>query len=205
MEERLDIISTAALMEIILGPKSESVVREVCTAYGEGKGDKLPLGGADWRDFVNMGLTKSRAMKLAAAIELGRRLYGRAPARRAHMNDAQRVAEHFKPLLRYESIEHFYVMFLDNQLHNLGTVEIAKGGLTQCTVDLAQIMRWALRYNARGMILCHNHPSGDTAPSQDDKDLTVSVKRAAETLDIDVYDHVIIGEGYYSFQENGLI
>lgn len=198
-------VSVAGLMEIILGGDTEKQVREVCAAYGEGRGDRLPIGAADFRDLMWAGLTKARAIKLAAAIELGRRVYGHGPEEMKQMGQPKNIAKYFMPMLRYEKVEHFMVLYLDNKLQMLGVQEIAKGNVKCCTVDMAEIMRWAIRYGAVGMVLVHNHPSGDTEPSKDDKDLTKAVAAAANLLDLEVYDHIIIGENYFSFHDNGLM
>lgn len=102
--------------------------------------------------------------------------------------------------------EAFMVIYL-NVKNRMITHEILQTG----TVDRAivyprQVIKAALRHNASGLILSHNHPSGDPDPSQEDKHLTRSIVEAARTLEIRVVDHIIVGaNGYFSFQENRLL
>ena len=80
------------------------------------------------------------------------------------------------------------------------------GSICGATIDLAETLRWALRYKAVSIVLVHNHPSGQTDPSDEDKKLTKSFVNAAKAIDVHVADHVIIGDaGYYSFQSSGLL
>lgn len=82
---------------------------------------------------------------------------------------------------------------------------ISKGGITSTTVDVRLIMKTALECFATGLILCHNHPSGEVQPSQADIQLTQRIKSAAELLNISLIDHVVMSnEKYYSFFSEGI-
>ena len=96
--------------------------------------------------------------------------------------------------------EEFWVIYLNQSSKILKIERIGKGGLTATTVDVRIIMKIALECFATGLILCHNHPSGEVMPSQSDIKLTKSIKQAAETLKLNVIDHVIIAQNkFYSF------
>ena len=101
--------------------------------------------------------------------------------------------------------ENFVVLMLDTKNQVIGINTVAIGTLNRCPVHPREIFKPVILANAAGIILGHNHPSGDPAPSRDDKELTGQLKAAGELLQIPVIDHIIIGdEGrFYSFQENG--
>lgn len=88
----------------------------------------------------------------------------------------------------------------------LGEKEISIGSLNAAPVDMKEALKWGIRYKAYGLILVHNHPSGDPSPSREDISLTGKFARAARLLDMEVLDHVIIGDGdYVSLSERGAV
>lgn len=100
--------------------------------------------------------------------------------------------------------EHMYALYLDNSNNILGYHLLSIGGITGTLVDIRVLMQGALLTNAIGLILFHNHPSNKLQPSLSDKNLTQKIICSAETLDLKVIDHLIIGEnGYFSFADNG--
>lgn len=102
--------------------------------------------------------------------------------------------------------EYFYVAYLSNSNEVLGVCKISEGGITGTTVDVRLIFGIALKTNAVGMILCHNHPSGTLKPSEADKSLTYKIQEAGQTLDIKLLDHIIVtSSSYYSFADDGIL
>ena len=100
--------------------------------------------------------------------------------------------------------EAFKVLYLDQANHVLGISTISEGGLSSASVDIRIIFQGALLTNAVGMILCHNHPSGRTVPSNEDLNITDSIVKAGKLLNIRVLDHLVISrENYYSFANEG--
>lgn len=106
-----------------------------------------------------------------------------------------------------EHIEEFKILLLNRSNKVLGTAPISFGGTAGTVTDVKIILQYALKTNAHGIILCHNHPSGNNQPSESDKKITQKVKDAAGIMDIQLIDHIIITphEGYYSFADDGLI
>lgn len=99
--------------------------------------------------------------------------------------------------------EELHVLLVDIGLKLIKKEMVAKGQVTQCHVSARDIFRAALECNAVGLVLVHNHPSGDPTPSTEDRDLTRRVRSAADLLDLKFIDHVIVGgDGYYSFAES---
>lgn len=99
--------------------------------------------------------------------------------------------------------EHFIILALDtkHQVNAIHTVSI--GTLNASLVHPREIFKAAILANAESIILSHNHPSGDPAPSREDIEVTARLQKAGEILGIDILDHIIIGDGYYSFKESG--
>lgn len=157
------------------------------------------------RQFKGMGDVK--AMQLIAALEVGRR-------RSVETQNVTKIKDRtdiVNALYRYMAdltIEHFWCIYLTNANSIIAMQKVAEGGISGVSVDVRVIMRQALGYNATGIVLAHNHPSGSCKPSRLDIDITKKVHEAAETLDIRLIDHVILTSSLdtsYSFYENGLL
>lgn len=120
--------------------------------------------------------------------------------------DSANIFKKFINKNRVETQEFFAVAYLNTALKVLGVYVASMGTLTSTTVDVRLIMAAAVQMGATNMILCHNHPSGNTQQSQADEQVTKSVEKAAKLLDIRLLDHVIITKnGHFSFADNGLI
>ena len=95
---------------------------------------------------------------------------------------------------------------LNTKNHIVGVMEVTRGTLDSSLVHPREVFRGAILHNAASIILCHNHPSGDSAPSREDMKVTERIKQAGKVLGIDLLDHVIIGNGEYtSIREEGLL
>lgn len=107
---------------------------------------------------------------------------------------------------KLQLIEQFKVMLLNRANKVLGIVDISTGGITGTVVDPKIVFAVALKACATGIILAHNHPSGNLTPSQNDLNLTRKIKEGGKMLEIETTDHIILtSEGYYSFADDGLI
>lgn len=118
--------------------------------------------------------------------------------------------EDFKTYLQLHYVnrkkrEHFDVLYLDSQHRVLKHIEAFKGTIDACAVYPREIVANALKFNAKAVVLVHNHPSGDTDPSQADKMITTKINEALGLVDCKVLDHFIVGERVMSFAERGLL
>ena len=105
-----------------------------------------------------------------------------------------------------EHIEEFKVLLLNLSNAVLGIIAVSKGGISGTITDVRIILQAALKSNASGIIVCHNHPSGNLNPSESDTKITQKIKEAGNIMDIQLLDHLIINdEDYYSFADNGLL
>jgi len=126
------------------------------------------------------------------------------------VSSSKDAADVFKAVLamRGEEDQHkecFYVMGLNSQNTVLYIDLIAIGTVNRCTPEIREAMRQALIKNAAGIIVCHNHPSGDTEPSREDDDFTTKLEQACNVLGVKLLDHLILGDNYYSFSDNGRV
>ena len=144
------------------------------------------------------GVGRIKAARVAAALELGRRVESvRGPA------DVQRF---YGTRLRDLAVEEFHVLALGSQSQILGDLLITRGILNSSLVHPREVFRGAIAEAAAGIIVVHNHPSGDPTPSADDRAVTRQLVDAGRLLDLPVYDHVIVaGDRYVSFAEAGLL
>lgn len=107
---------------------------------------------------------------------------------------------------KIELLEQFKILLIDRNGSCLGISEVATGGVTACVVDPRVVFAIGLKSKASGLILAHNHPSGNLKPSEADLSLTQKFMKAGSFLDIAILDHLIITtNGYYSFTDNGII
>ena len=107
---------------------------------------------------------------------------------------------------RMQYVEEFYVMLLNRSNKIIGYSKISEGGTSGTVADPKMIFQAALKTNAHAIILCHNHPSGNTKPSDTDIALTKRVKQAGAVMEISVLDHVILTyESYFSFADEGMM
>jgi DNA repair protein RadC len=121
-------------------------------------------------------------------------------------SEAAEILRQAYPDGQIEHRESFYTMYLSRANKVLAIHKTSEGGTTGTVADVKIIMQGALLTNAAAIILCHNHPSGQLNPSEQDKTLTEKIKKAGAIMDVSLLDHVILTEeSYYSFIDNGLI
>ena len=126
--------------------------------------------------------------------------------KRIKISTSKMVYEHIKPYLEDQPYESFYIMLLNTSNLLLKTVCISEGGISGTVVDAKKIFKIALDNFAAGILLSHNHPSGNLNPSSSDEIMTKKIVEAGRLLDITVIDHLIIGSGdYFSFSDEGIM
>jgi DNA repair protein RadC len=163
------------------------------------------------REICPTELTRPQAQRLLAALELGRRLYGPeggdAPNAREEVHCAKQAVAALRPVLCGLEVEEFHVLLLDAKNKIKGHECIARGSLARVNVHPRDVFVAAVRERAAGVIVAHNHPSGDPEPSLEDAALTVELAKAGSLLDIHLIDHVIVGAGgrYVSLADLGVI
>lgn len=149
------------------------------------------------------GIGKNKAATITAAFELGRRFAAegsRSPCRA--ITNASQIFSIMFPILKGIDHEECWILYLNRANHILYKEKVSIGGLSSTTIDTNSILRKAIEKKADGIILVHNHPSGNPQPGKADVVETERLKKAAETFSISMLDHVIISDsGYYSFAD----
>jgi len=152
------------------------------------------------------GIGAVKYAQLQALLEIGRRYLDENIERAAALEGPAAVRRYLKAMLRHEASEVFGCLFLDTKHRPLAFEILFRGTIDRASVYPREVVRRALLHNAAALILCHNHPSGNSEPSQDDVHLTLSLKRGLALIDVRVLDHIIIGDGEpFSMVEQGWI
>lgn len=152
------------------------------------------------------GVGAAKWAQLKAALELGRRALAETARETDALSSPTAVRDYLRLMLAEREHEVFVAVFLDAQNRVIASEELFRGTLTQTSVYPREVVKAALRHNAAGVILAHNHPSGIAEPSQSDQMLTETLKRALAMIDVRVLDHFIVGRGAAcSFAERGML
>ena len=157
----------------------------------------------DWREFKGLGLAKIAQIK--AAIEIGRRFReDEAREEKPQIKSAKDVADLLMPQMRDLKTEVFKVVYLDSDNRIIDVSDAAIGTVNHSTPIIREIIHFSLQKFATSIICAHNHPSGNIAPSTQDKKFTKELNDAGKLMGIKVLDHIIIGDdSYYSFSDEG--
>jgi len=152
------------------------------------------------------GIGEAKAIKITAAMELGRRHKLAQIQKRLKITSSQTVFDIMQPLLGSLEHEEFWVLYLNNSNSVLYKLQVSKGGITGTVVDVRLILKKAIELVAVAIILVHNHPSGNMRPSDADRHVTQKLKKGASTLEIKVLDHLIVTEKtYFSFADENML
>lgn len=200
-------LSDAELLALFLrvgvqGMDAVSLAREVLTETG-GLGELMALDMPGFNALRGMG--PARFVELQAALELSRRCL-EAKLKQASFLNSTSMAQHFFQLnLKNEEREVFAVAFLNSQYQLITWDILFQGTINAAQVYIREIVRAALKYNAAAVVLAHNHPSGCIDPSDADRRMTERIIQGLKLVDIQVLDHIIIGQGAMSFAEKGFL
>ncbi len=202
------VLSNAELLAILLrsGSRNESAVQMASRILAKVGGLRnLPyLSLEDLQE--NKGIGPDKAVTIKAALELGSRLATTPRQLAESIVTPGQAADLFMEELRYKKKEYFKILLLNTKNHVISREEISVGSLSASIVHPREIFNIPLRKSAASIILFHNHPSGDPAPSQQDLEVTRRLVDAGNILGVTVRDHIIIGDGcFFSFREKGLI
>lgn len=201
------VLSDSELLAIIMGSGSrdESAIdlaKRILASVNHNWNELARLSVADLCKFKGVGPAK--AVSIVTALEIGRRRGAQAGLEKPRVSSASDSARILQPLIGDLNVEEFWVLFLNQGNYVIHKEQLGVGGISQTAVDVRLILRLALEKRATGMILAHNHPSGNTKPSRSDLALTQKVKEAAQLFNIDVLDHIIVAQKeYFSFAEEG--
>lgn len=202
-------LSDAELLAIILnsGSRTETAVQlaqRILNAYGNDINLIAKQSITELKKFKGIGLVK--ASNINAAFELGRRRTDAGQPEKQKIVTSGEAYQFLHKKLTDLPHEEFWILLLNRANRLIKAECISKGGVSGTVVDVRLILKPALESLASGIILCHNHPSGQVNPSQEDVILTKKIKDSAKLMGISLLDHLVIGDsGYFSFMDEGLL
>jgi DNA repair protein RadC len=200
------VLSNAELIAIIIGSGSrkESAVelsKNILGAYNHRFSELNQLSIKQLMNFNGIG--EAKAISIMAALEIGKRRSFEKKKEQIKISSSIEIFDILKPIYFDLIHEEFHITLLNRANIVISTHCISKGGIHGTVADPKIIFKKALIENCSGMILSHNHPSGNTNPSQSDLALTKKIVKAGKLLDITILDHLIItNEKYYSFADH---
>jgi len=201
-------LSDSELLAIILrtGKKGQSALdlsRKILEKFGNFR-NMSHTNISQWREFKGVGPAK--LTQIRAAIEIGRRFLSQDKGKKPRVSCSREVVDLLMPRMRDLKKELFQVLLLNSRNTILEIAEIDEGGVNQARPQVREIMNRAFQNFAASLIAVHNHPSGDPAPSEEDKEFTRRLVQAGLLMELKVLDHIIIGDNrYFSFADEGLM
>lgn len=202
------VLSNAEILAILLGTGTEKETSiELAQRILSSRGGVAFLAEATVEELISIrGVGPAKTAQIKAAIELGRRLASTTRWERPVIKSPIDVFHLLGEEMRYLDREHFNVILLNTKNYVLGVEKISVGSLNASLVHPRELFKKAILKSAAGIILVHNHPSGDPQPSEEDKQVTQRMAEAGEIIGIEILDHIVIGDGRFaSLRERGLM
>ena len=195
--------TTELLQALIGGSKAESIARELMGRY-------ITLGAISHATVIELthiahGLGEKCAIRLKAALELGRRSLAPMTDERPQIRTPSDAAKILMVEMSSLEQEEVRILLLDARNRVISNSMLYRGSQTACSVCVGEVFKAAIRHGAPSLIVAHNHPSGDASPSAEDVKLTTNLVKAGKLLDCEVIDHLVIGSmTWVSLKERGL-
>jgi DNA repair protein RadC len=202
-------LSDAELIAILIGSgtRDETAVelsRRILFSVQQNLNELGKLTIDDLQKYKGIGEVK--ALSIIAALELGRRRKLADSLERILITSSEQVYDIFHPLLADLPYEEFWLLILNRSNKIVDKIRISQGGVAGTVTDVRIIFKVAIEKLASGIVLCHNHPSGNIKPSEADISVTRKIKESGKLLQITLLDHIIISDGdYYSFADEKIL
>lgn len=201
-------LSDAELLAILIGSgnNTETAVQLSQRILCSVDNNLNALGKISIKELVSgfKGIGKVKAITICAALELGKRRGASDLLQRAAVRTSREAYQLFHPLLSDLPHEELWVALTNRSSKVIEKVKISQGGISETSADLRLILKAAINALAAGIILCHNHPSGNIHPSRQDDQLTTRLQSAAKLIEINLIDHIVLTDGsYYSYADEG--
>lgn len=199
-------LSDAELIGIILGSgnRKETAVQVAQRMLADNQNNINQLARLsinDYKKYRGVGIVK--AINIAAAFELGRRRASSDTLEKVKITSSNVAYQLLQKRISDLPHEEFWILVLDRANQVIKEENISKGGISGTVVDVRLICKSAIENNASGIVVAHNHPSGQVTPSEQDKTITKKLKEALKIFGISLLDHIIIGDRkYYSFADD---
>ncbi len=202
-------LSNAELIALIIGSgtKEASAIDLARNILMKADNNLNMLGKFSVEDLQRQkGIGKAKSISIIAALELGRRRKSSEALDKPKITSSKDVYNIIFPLISDLQHEEFWVLLLNRSNKIIDKNKISQGGVAGTVIDVKIILKKAIEKLASSVILCHNHPSGNTDPSEADIGITRKLKEAAEVMDIKLLDHLIVADNsYFSFLDEGIL
>lgn len=209
MQKGKQALSDSELVAILIGSgsRNESAVALSKRILASVNHNLNALGKLSLKQLMNFkGIGEAKAITIAAAMELGRRRRDEETTVLQTVTSSKAVFQIMQPIIGELAHEEFWVLYLNNGAKVVYKTQLSKGGITSTVVDIRLLFKIAFEHNATSIILVHNHPSGKLEVSKADEEITQKIKNAAQHLDIQLFDHVIVTENsYLSFKDSEIL
>jgi DNA repair protein RadC len=202
-------LSDAELLAILIGSGTKEVSAvELCRKIlSESENNLALLGKKSVADLIKIkGIGRAKAITIIAALELGMRRKLTEISEKPKVTSSKEAFEFIHSFISDITHEEFWVLFLNRSNKIIDKYKLSQGGISGTVIDVRLLLKKALELLASSLIICHNHPSGNIKPSENDKKITDKIKIAAQQMDIKLLDHLIISDNsYLSFSDEGLL
>lgn len=200
-------LSNAELLAILIGSgnNEETAIQLSQRILNAVSNNLNALGKFGIKDLTTYkGIGEAKAITIMASLELGRRRRATEPVQKDTILSSQQAFEIFQPALCDLPYEELWMALTNRAGKVIEKVKISQGGTGETTADLRLILKAAINSLCAGILLCHNHPSGNIHPSSQDDSLTFRLEEAAALLSIKLLDHIILCDNsYYSYADEG--
>ena len=202
-------LSDAELLAILIssGTKKETAVQISQRILSSASNNLSELGKRSVKELMEFkGIGKAKAVTIIAAMELARRKSVSQPLKRELIRSSRDAYRIFYPVLCDLKHEELWIALTNRAGKVIEKVKISQGGTGETAADMRHILKPAVHTLCSGIILCHNHPSGNIQPSPEDDWLTSNLAKAAKLMNVKLLDHIILyDETYYSYADEGKI
>lgn len=202
-------LSDSELLAIIMGSgnKDETAVELGQKILASVDNDWHLLSLLSIQDLMKFkGVGQVKAISIATALEIGRRRARQEISEIKVISGSNDAYQIFKNQMSDLRTEEFWAIFLNQRNKIIHTAKLTEGGISQSIVDVRVLFKTALDHFSTGIIVAHNHPSGNLKPSREDMDITQKIKEAGKILGIQLLDHLIITQNsYFSFSDDGIL
>lgn len=202
-------LSDSELLAIIMGSGSRDetaieLARKILASVNNNWHQLSLLSLKDLMKFKGVGEVK--AISIITALEIGRRRASQEIPEKPVISGSDGAYQIFRNHLSDLRTESFWAIFLNQSNRVIHLAQLTQGGINQSIVDIRVLFKTALDHFSTGIIIAHNHPSGNLKPSREDIDITKKITEAGKTLNIQLLDHLIITQNsYFSFSDEGLL
>jgi DNA repair protein RadC len=202
-------LSNAELIAVLIrsGTRDLSAVELSRNILSLAENNLAILGKCSLADLIKIkGVGKVKALTIIAALELGKRRTSSGITDHYIISSSKDVFNYFHPIMADLVHEEFWVLYLNRSNKIIDRYRISQGGISGTVTDIRLLLKRAIELLATSFIVCHNHPSGNINPSENDTNITHKLKAAGSQMDIHLLDHIIIAnDSYFSFADEGIL